>query len=153
MEEEVLGKAYDGRLMRRLLAYIRPYKSEVLIALAFLTVNAALQVVGPLLTKLAIDRYLAPSVRNTRTFLDPYLSSTPLTGLMQISLLYLLSIGAALICDFGEQYLMQWVGQKAMFDLRRELMAHLQCLGYRLFRPQSGGASGHAPHHGRRRPQ
>ena len=133
MEEEVLGKAYDGRLMRRLLAYIRPYKSEVLIALAFLTVNAALQVVGPLLTKLAIDRYLAPSVRNTRTFLDPYLSSTPLTGLMQISLLYLLSIGAALICDFGEQYLMQWVGQKAMFDLRRELMAHLQCLDIAFF--------------------
>jgi ATP-binding cassette, subfamily B, multidrug efflux pump len=133
VEEEVLGKAYDGRLMRRLLAYIRPYKSEVLIALVFLTVNAALQVVGPLLTKLAIDRYLAPSARQTRTFLDPYLSSTPLTGLMQISLLYLLSIGAALICDFGEQYLMQWVGQKAMFDLRRELMAHLQGLDIAFF--------------------
>ena len=128
MEEEVLGKAYDGRLMRRLLAYIRPYKSEVLIALVFLLINAALQVVGPLLTKLAIDRYLTPSGRPSRTFLDPYLSSIPLTGLLQISFLYLLSIGAALICDFGEQYLMQWVGQKAMFDLRRELMAHLQRL-------------------------
>jgi ATP-binding cassette, subfamily B, multidrug efflux pump len=133
VEEEVLGKAYDGRLMRRLLAYIRPYKSEVLIALVFLTVNAALQVVGPLLTKLAIDRYLEPSARQTRTFLDPYLSSTPLTGLLQISLLYLLSIGAALICDFGEQYLMQWVGQKAMFDLRRQLMAHLQRLDIAFF--------------------
>ena len=63
MEEEVLGKAYDGRLMRRLLAYIRPYKSEVLIALVFLLINAALQVVGPLLTKLAIDRYLAKSAK------------------------------------------------------------------------------------------
>ncbi len=128
MEEEVLGKAYDGRLMRRLLAYIRPYKSEVLIALVFLLINAVLQVVGPLLTKLAIDRYLTPSGRPSHTFLDPYLSSVPLTGLLQISFLYLLSIGAALICDFGEQYLMQWVGQKAMFDLRRELMAHLQRL-------------------------
>src|ERR1700693_3221346 len=52
---------------------------------------------------------------------------------MKISLLYLLSIGAALICDFGEQYLMQWVGQKAMFDLRRELMAHLQRLDIAFF--------------------
>src|ERR1035438_1634782 len=115
--------------MRRLLAYIRPYKSEVLIALVFLLVNAALQVVGPLLTKLAIDRYLEPTGRPTRTILDPYLSSNPWTGLAQISLIYLLSIGAALLCDFGEQYLMQWVGQKAMFDLRRELMAHLQQIG------------------------
>src|ERR1700693_1658918 len=52
---------------------------------------------------------------------------------MQISFLYLLSIGAALLCDFGEQYLMQWVGQKAMFDLRRELMAHLQRLDIAFF--------------------
>jgi ATP-binding cassette, subfamily B, multidrug efflux pump len=128
VEEEVLGKAYDGRLMRRLLGYIRPYKSEVLIALVFLLINAALQVVGPLLTKLAIDRYLAPSGRPMRTPLDAYLSSSPWTGLAQISFLYLLSIGAALVCDFGEQYLMQWVGQKAMFDVRGQLMTHLQRL-------------------------
>lgn len=128
MEEEVLGKAYDGRLMRRLLAYIRPYKSEVSLALVLLMINAVLQVVGPLLTKLAIDRYLTPSGKPSRTFLDPYLSNIPLTGLLQISLIYLISIVAALFCDFGEQYLMQWVGQKAMFDLRRELMAHLQRL-------------------------
>ena len=128
MEEEVLGKAYDGRLMRRLLAYIRPYKFEVLIALVFLFVNAGLQVVGPLLTKLAIDRYLVPAGQPLRTPLDPYLASNPWTGLAQLSFLYLLSIGAALVCDFGEQYLMQWVGQKAMFDLRRQLMARLQRL-------------------------
>src|SRR5580700_5707963 len=119
--------------MRRLLAYIRPYKFEVVIALAFLLVNAALQVVGPLLTKLAIDRYLEPSGRPTRTFLDPYLSSNPWTGVAQISFIYLLSIGAALLCDFGEQYLMQWVGQKAMFDLRRQLMGHLQRLDVAFF--------------------
>jgi ATP-binding cassette subfamily B protein len=128
VEEEVLGKAYDGRLMRRLLAYIRPYKFEVLIALVFLFVNAGLQVVGPLLTKLAIDRYLVPAGQPLRTPLDPYLASNPWTGLAQLSFLYLLSIGAALVCDFGEQYLMQWVGQKAMFDLRRQLMARLQRL-------------------------
>ena len=73
MEEEVLGKAYDGRLMRRLLAYIRPYKLEVLIALVLLFINAALQVIGPLLTQIAIDRYLVPAAKPARSLLDPYL--------------------------------------------------------------------------------
>jgi len=61
VEEEVLGKAYDGRLMRRLLTYIRPYKVEVMVALVLLFINAALQVIGPLLTQIAIDRYLVLS--------------------------------------------------------------------------------------------
>ncbi len=128
MEEEVLGKAYDGRLMRRLLTYIRPYKLEVLIALVLLFINAALQVLGPLLTKLAVDRYLAPTGRPATTVLDPFLSNNPWTGLGQISFLYLLAIVGGMLCDFVEQYLMQWVGQKAMFDLRRQLMAHVQRL-------------------------
>ncbi|HYL77229.1 MAG TPA: ABC transporter ATP-binding protein [Bryobacteraceae bacterium] len=125
MEEEVLGKAYDGRLMRRLLAYVRPYRAEVLIALLLLFGTAALQVLGPLLTKLAIDKYLAPAGQSIKMF-DNYLSSNPWTGLAQISLVYLLALIAGMLCDFGEQYLMQWVGQKAMFDLRRQLMDHLQ---------------------------
>ena len=126
MEEEVLGKAYDGRLMRRLLTYVRPYKFPVLIALIFLLLNAALQVVGPLLTKLAIDRYLVPSGHPTPAPLNRFLAPDARSGLIQISLLYLVALAGALICDFGEQYLMQWVGQKAMFDLRRQLMGHLQ---------------------------
>ena len=76
MEEEVLGKAYDGRLMRRLLTYVRPYKLPFL-SLVLLLFNALLQVVGPLLTALAIDRYLAPSGKVTHTVLDPFLSTTP----------------------------------------------------------------------------
>jgi ATP-binding cassette subfamily B multidrug efflux pump len=128
VEEEVLGKAYDGRLMRRLLKYIRPYKLEVSIALVLLLANAALQVVGPLLTQLAVDRFLVPSGHFKKTLLDPFLSHDPWTGLMQVAFVYLLALMGALLCDFGEQYLMQWVGQKAMFDLRRELMAHLQRL-------------------------
>jgi ATP-binding cassette subfamily B multidrug efflux pump len=128
VEEEILGKAYDGRLMRRLLTYIRPYKLEVLIALVLLFVNAALQVLGPLLTKLAVDRYLTPTGQPATTMLDPFLSNNPWTGLGQISFLYLLAIVGGMLCDFAEQYLMQWVGQKAMFDLRRQLMAHLQRL-------------------------
>ncbi|MGA2879142.1 MAG: ABC transporter ATP-binding protein [Bryobacteraceae bacterium] len=128
MEEEVLGKAYDGRLMRRLLAYIRPYKLPVVAALILLLFNAVLQAIGPLLTALAVDRYLAPSVKATHTILDPYLAANPWTGLAQISFLYLLIVIFGMFCDFGEQYIMQWVGQKAMFDLRREMMARLQRL-------------------------
>ena len=128
MEEEVLGKAYDGRLMRRLLTYIRPYKAELSIALVLLTINAVLQAVGPLLTEFAVDRYLAPPEHRAPAWFDHYLSASPWTGLAQVSLLYLAALLAAMACDFGEQYLMQWIGQRAMFDLRRQLMAHLQRL-------------------------
>ncbi len=128
VEEEVLGKAYDARLMRRLLAYIRPYKLPVFAALVLLLFNALLQVLGPLLTALAVDRYLAPSPKVTHTVLDPYLAASPWTGLAQIAFLYLLVVIFGMFCDFGEQYIMQWVGQKAMFDLRREMMDRLQRL-------------------------
>jgi len=114
--------------MRRLLGYVRPYKFPVLIALLFLLLNAALQVVGPLLTKIAVDRYLVPSGQPTAPLLNRFLAHDPWTGLTQISFVYLLALIGALLCDFGEQYLMQWVGQKAMFDLRRQLMGHLQQL-------------------------
>ena len=128
MEEEVLGKAYDGRLMRRLLTYIRPYQTTVAFSLALLLINAMLQVVGPLLTALAVDRYLAPSGKITRTILDPFLSANPWTGLGQVSFLYFLALLFGMLCDFGQQYMMQTVGQKAMFDLRRDIMAKLQNL-------------------------
>ena len=114
--------------MRRLLTYIRPYKLPVVAALVLLLFNAALQVIGPLLTALAVDRYLAPSGKVSHTILDPYLAASPWTGLAQISFLYLLVVIFGMFCDFGEQYIMQWVGQKAMFDLRREMMARLQRL-------------------------
>ncbi len=128
MEEEALGKAYDARLMRRLLTYMRPYRRVVFISLVFLLFNSIFQVIGPLLTKLAIDRYLVPAGKHMWTPLDPYLSHNPWTGLAQISFIYLLTILGGLGCDFAETYLMQWTGQKAMFDLRRQLMRKLQAL-------------------------
>ena len=133
MEEEVLGKAYDARIMRRLLAYMLPYRRAVLISLVLLFFTSILQVLGPLLSKIAIDRYIAPVPTKMRTPLDPFLSADPWTGLAQISLVYLISVIGGLLCDFGQTYLMQWTGQKAMFDLRRELMAHLQTLDVAFF--------------------
>src|SRR4030095_13664838 len=127
VEEEVAGKAYDGRLMRRLLTYMWPYRSAVAVSLVLLSINSVLQIAGPFLMKVAIDRYLAP-VAKSRTWLEQYLSSNPWTGLAQVSILYLAAIVGALLMEFGQSYLMQWTGQNAMFDLRRQIMAHLQKL-------------------------
>jgi ATP-binding cassette, subfamily B, multidrug efflux pump len=114
--------------MRRLLRYVGPYKLPIVVALIFLLINAILQVVGPLLTALAVDRYLTPSGKVSHTILDPFLSHNPWTGLGQLAFLYFLAIAFGMVCDFSEQYIMQWVGQKAMFDLRKQIMAHLQRL-------------------------
>jgi ATP-binding cassette subfamily B multidrug efflux pump len=75
-----------------------------------------------------VDRYLVPSGKVTHTVLDPFLSSNPWTGIGQISFFYFLTVVFGMVCDFGQQYMMQWVGQKAMFDLRRQIMAQLQKL-------------------------
>jgi ATP-binding cassette subfamily B multidrug efflux pump len=127
VEEEVLGKAYDGRLMRRLVRYLAPYRLTVTISFFFLLILAVTQAAGPLLTKLAIDRYLTKSAQGP-SLLDPWLASDTTTGLLQISGLYLATILIGLVCDFGETYLMSRTGQLAMLDLRRELMEHLQKL-------------------------
>ena len=128
MEEEVLAKSYDSRLMRRLLGYLWPYRLLIAGALVFLILNSVLQVAGPLLTKVAIDRYLAPNPALIQTPVDPLLSSDPRTGLTQVALLYLVSLFGIFLFEFAQMYIMQYIGQKAMFDLRRQLMAHLQRL-------------------------
>jgi len=128
VEEEVLAKSYDSRLMRRLLGYLWPYRALIAGALVFLILNSLLQVAGPLLTKVAIDRYLAPNPAHIETPVDPLLSSDPRTGLSQVALLYLVSLFGIFLFEFAQMYIMQYIGQKAMFDLRRELMTHLQKL-------------------------
>src|SRR5438552_3303079 len=133
MEEEVLTKAYDSRLMRRLLSYLSPYAGYISLSLVFLLVYSVLQVCGPLLTKIAIDRYLAPTARRIPTLLDPWLSNDRWTGLTQVSLLYLGVLVGGFISAFGQAYIMQYTGQRAMFDLRRQLMDHLQRLDIAFF--------------------
>jgi ATP-binding cassette, subfamily B, multidrug efflux pump len=128
VEEEVLSKSYDARLMRRLLAYLAPYRLLIAGALFFLILNSILQVAGPLLTKIAIDRYLAPNPARIQTPLDPLLSPLPLTGLTQVAMIYLAALFGIFLFEFAQMYIMQYIGQKAMFDLRRELMTKLQSL-------------------------
>jgi ATP-binding cassette, subfamily B, multidrug efflux pump len=124
-EEEVLGKAYDGRLMRRLLTYLRPYKWHVVVALAAIILKSGLDVLGPYLTKVAIDKYLAKSP-NSHSWIGDRLSSAPLTGIAQIGGLYVGILIFTFTLEFIQTYLMQWTGQKVMFDLRRQIFRHLQ---------------------------
>ena len=133
MEEEVLGKAYDSRLMRRLLGYMRPYRGFVALSLFFLLLQSVLQVLGPLLTKIAVDRYLAPTPTRIATPFDPYLPAGPWNGLAAVGMLYLGVLVGTFVFEFAQVYLMQYTGQLAMFDLRKQLMAHLQQLDLAFF--------------------
>jgi ATP-binding cassette subfamily B protein len=133
VEEEVLGKAYDTRLLRRLLVYMWPYRKVVAASLICLLITSVLEVTGPLLTKLAIDKYFAPVGTAGATFLDPYLSSRPLAGLGQVSLLYMAVVLGSLVTGFLQLYSMQWTGQKVMSDIRREVMTHLHKLDIAYF--------------------
>lgn len=129
-EEEILGKAYDSRLMRRLLRYLRPYRGVVAPAFIAIVFYGFLQAVPPYLLKLEVDRYLDPtSHRHVPHFLLRFLSHNPLTGILQIAFLLLLpSILLAFLFEFGQDFAMQLIGQKVMYDLRNEIFSHLQRL-------------------------
>ena len=112
-EEDVLGKAYDGRLMRRLLTYVRPYRTLVIGALFFLFTEGGLQLVGPLLTKRVID-VAVPA------------HDIPLVKTSVI--LLAAALVAQFACSYAETILTALLGQRVMHDLRGELFAHLQRL-------------------------
>ncbi len=131
-EEEVLGKAYDSRLMKRLLTYLRPYQWQVVIALIAIVLKAGADVLGPYLTKVAIDKYLANHTES-HSLLDRFLSSQPLVGIAQISSIYIGLLLFSFLLEFTQTYIMQWVGQKAMFDLRAQIFRHLQRLHVAFF--------------------
>ncbi|HME31481.1 MAG TPA: ABC transporter ATP-binding protein [Terriglobales bacterium] len=131
-DEEVLGKAYDSRLMKRLLTYLHPYRVQVAIALIAIVLKAGADVVGPYLTKVAIDKYLA-SHREAHSLLDRFLSSRPLTGIAQIAAMYVGLLLFSFLLEFTQTYIMQWTGQKVMFDLRAQIFRHLQKLHIAFF--------------------
>jgi len=124
-EEEVLGKAYDSRLMRRLLTYLRPYRWQVTVALVSIVLKSFADVLGPYLVKVAVDRYLAP-VKGATSGLWSWLSPQPLRGIAQISVIYFGLLALTFVFEFLQTYFMQWTGQKVMFDLRSQIFRHLQ---------------------------
>jgi ATP-binding cassette subfamily B protein len=125
-DDDVVGKAYDSRLMRRLLTYLRPYKLQAAISLVAILLKAGADVLGPYLTKVAVDRYMT-----ARPALHPpawtrWLSSKPMTGVTQIAGIYLGALVFSYLLEFVQTYLMQWTGQKVMFDMRRQIFRHIQ---------------------------
>jgi ATP-binding cassette, subfamily B, multidrug efflux pump len=110
-DEEVLGKAYDAVLMRRLLGYLWPHRLLVVVALASIICASVLQLAQPYLMKVAIDRHIATG---------------NLSGLDRIALGFL----AILLGSFALEYLQTWVlqmtGQRIMFDMRMQIYGHLQ---------------------------
>src|ERR671918_712485 len=112
-EEEVLGKAYDARLMRRLLAYLRPHKWYVSGALLALIGDAVTQLAPPYLVKIAIDRYIAQG---------------DLAGVSEIATIYAAALLASFLLEYAQTYMMQMIGQRIMFDMRMQIYGHLQRL-------------------------
>ena len=126
-EEEVLGKAYDSRLMKRLLTYLRPYWWQTAVALTSILLKVVLgpDVIGPFLTATVIDKYLAYG-EGRHWFIDRWLSPNPWVGVGQIAGIYLCSLLFNFVLEFVQTYLMQWTGQMVMFDLRSHIFRHLQ---------------------------
>ena len=118
--------------MKRLLTYLRPYRLQVVIALVSIILKAGADVLGPYLTKVAIDRYLANRTQ-AHSLLDRFLSSRPMTGIAQIAALYLGLLLISFVFEFTQTYIMQWAGQKVMFDLRAQIFRHLQRLHIAFF--------------------
>src|SRR5215467_13083028 len=112
-EEEVLGKAYDSRLMRRLITYLRPYKGYVTLALVLILFESSLEVTFPWLTKIAIDRYIA---------------AANMAGLATVALVYFVLLLVRFVSASAETYVLQNTGQKIMYDMRMQVFRHLHTL-------------------------
>jgi ATP-binding cassette, subfamily B, multidrug efflux pump len=123
-EEDKLGKGYDSKLMSRLLQYLKPYRKYVALAITLLVISSAFGLAGPYLVKIAIDNYITAS---------------DFGGLQQIALIYLLFLFVQFFTDYGQLYIMEWIGQHAMFDLRRQLFAHVQSMHLQFFDKNPSG--------------
>ena len=110
IDNEVLGKAYDARLVARLFVYLRPYWAFVVLASLFLAGYTAAQLAGPYLVKVAIDGHIAAG---------------DLAGLNRVALAYVGALVLGFLCQFGHSYTTQYVGQRVMHDLRQGLFGHL----------------------------
>jgi ATP-binding cassette subfamily B protein len=126
-EDEILGKAYDARLMRRLVAYLRPYTGWVVVALVLLLLLSATQIAPPIIAKFIIDSAIAPVIGGELTQQE---------GLVRLGLLgaiYLAVLLANALARYGQSLITAVVGQRAMYDLRLELFRHLQFLPLSFF--------------------
>jgi ATP-binding cassette subfamily B protein len=117
-EEEILGKAYDGYLVRRLGGYLKPYRFHIVLAIILLITASVAQLAGPYLTKIAIDNHI---------------KTGDYRGLFNIVLLYIGVLIIQFSLQYFQVYIMQWVGQKTMYDLRMKIFGHIENLGLSFF--------------------
>jgi ATP-binding cassette subfamily B protein len=117
-DDEILGKAYDARLMRRLLGYLRPYRRQVAFAVAAIIARSVVELAPPYLTKLVIDEYIP---------------AADLDGLWLIVAAYLLVLVSSFALEYAQTWTMQMTGQRIMFDLRMQIFSHLQRLDLKFY--------------------
>jgi ATP-binding cassette subfamily B protein len=117
-DDEIIGKAYDARLMRRLLTYLRPYRGQVALAAAAIVLHSLFELAPPYLTKIVIDDYIPAG---------------ELSGLGVIALLYLFTITCSFALEYLQTWTMQMTGQRIMFDLRMQLYRQLQRLDLKFY--------------------
>lgn len=117
-EEDALGKAYDARLMRRLLKYLKPYRWHVGGALLILLLGSAMAIVGPLVTQRVIDEAIPSND----------------TGLLWFLIsIYVGSIAFGFVLEYAQAMLTTWLGQSVMYDLRKEIFDKLQRADLRFY--------------------
>ena len=117
-EEEILGKAYDSRLMKRLLKHLKPYRQYVVLGVLLSIVVSGMEAVRPWFTKHAVDVNIAQG--DTQ-------------GLLITALLFLAVLIVRGLIQYVNTYLTQWIGQRTIFDLRMQLFEHLQHRGLKFF--------------------
>jgi ATP-binding cassette, subfamily B, multidrug efflux pump len=137
-DDEVAGKVYDARLMRRLGRFVRPYWLQASVASFAVSLKSLCDVAGPILVMVAVDRYLAPeasdqdpsnAVAHWVAINSPLAHLLPrgaVHGITRLAAIYLIMLVTAYLLQFVQVYLMQWIGQKIMFDLRRDIFRHMQ---------------------------
>ncbi len=123
--DELQDKSYDSTLMRRILGYMRPYRSTVALSIALLALVSVFQLAPPYLTKIAIDRYLAPE--------GDLSLALRYEGLWKIIGLYAVALFAGFVTSYVQIYTMSWVGQRVMFDLRVQIFKQIQRMDVSFF--------------------
>jgi ATP-binding cassette subfamily B protein len=127
-DEEPIGKVYDSDLIKRLGHYLKPYWAQAIISSIAVTLKSLSDVTGPYLVKVAIDRYMVREPDAATSWLGSRLPADPWLGITRLAELYCIALLLAYAFEFVQTYLMQWVGQKMMFDLRRDIFRHMQRL-------------------------
>lgn len=132
--EESLGKVYDARLMRRLLAYLRPHRGMTVLAVSLILISAVLQLVGPLSLAVAIDLFIAPEQAERLSPPVAWLQANwaldvgPVMGIVVVAAVYFAALLLTFAVLYLQGYVMELMGQYIMYDLRQQVFAHLQRL-------------------------